>query len=635
MYATPWCIAYWLTLIAPAVGLLARLGRSGDWIAPARGPGAALLLLWLALGVSAFASPVRGPVLLWSAPWWSALTALTWAVAWRAAPATKDPSLATAHVVARAGVIFAITSLGVWLAEIQPGVAAAGWRVALTELRNAQPLGHANYTAGGALLALPALAHLTARSAGWRRWGWLGGTGLVLAALFSSGSRGGFLGLGVVLLAGLGLAPWPPRWKVAGAAAALAAVLTLAAANPRVRSLWLASAGDTPPNASSVQRRAMLAVGWTMGRDRPWVGWGLHATPLIYPRYRASADGGAENVLQLHNTPLEIWTGTGFLGVIAVGSLAWAILKGWRRVRWASVTVVGYGAFALTDYQLDVPWMLVGLVLPSALLIDIQPVRHRSPRWLAALLLVGTALLISSLGEPPPAPRLNTRALALGADPAHADEAIALLQTSLTTDGDQEIAHFNLGWLQVVRAPAAAAAHFRAAAGLVPDKGGVYFGLGLAALNQGQRSRAATLLALECLNDPAFLFSPWWNVPALAALRDEARRALAAQLDELEAKKGMGRPWLDSQLGALRSAAPALGTVDAATAVTYRRQRLGYPVLMRDLDLPKPVDLFDVRESSPPRGLAKPLPPLPSKGWLPSTWMLDLLARVEDDALSA
>ena len=52
------------------------------------------------------------------------------------------------------------------------------------------------------------------------------------------------------------------------------------------------------------------------------------------------------------------------------------------------------------------------------------------------------------------------------------EEYFALLRESLALNPDQEIAHFNLGWLLVVRAPAEAERHFLAAARLVPDKGG-------------------------------------------------------------------------------------------------------------------------------------------------------------------
>ena len=61
-----------------------------------------------------------------------------------------------------------------------------------------------------------------------------------------------------------------------------------------------------------------------------------------------------------------------------------------------------------------------------------------------------------------------------------------------------------------------------AAAALVPNKGGVYFGLGLARLNQGHRDPAVRAFALECLNDPVFLTSPWWRDANVGTMRPAA-----------------------------------------------------------------------------------------------------------------
>jgi hypothetical protein len=55
----------------------------------------------------------------------------------------------------------------------------------------------------------------------------------------------------------------------------------------------------------------------------------------------------------------------------------------------------------------------------------------------------------------------------------------------------------------------------------------------------------------------------------------------------------------------------------------YRRERTGYPVLMKNLDVPPPEDLFDVQED--PR-MADSLRFLfPPKGWLPAPRLLELL----------
>jgi hypothetical protein len=55
----------------------------------------------------------------------------------------------------------------------------------------------------------------------------------------------------------------------------------------------------------------------------------------------------------------------------------------------------------------------------------------------------------------------------------------------------------------------------------------------------------------------------------------------------------------------------------------YRRERVGYPVLMRNLDLPRPIDLFYVEENLPAATELNFL--FPRKGWLPAPRFLPLL----------
>jgi tetratricopeptide (TPR) repeat protein len=373
----------------------------------------------------------------------------------------------------------------------------------------------------------------------------------------------------------------------------------------------------------------MMLAGWRMGLDRPLLGWGPGTTPLVYPRYRGQLDGGAENVLQLHSLPVNLWAELGLAGLAALAALALLGLRHAAADPLTATSLAGYVAFSLTDWQLDVPIFAVAVAFYCARLTSTRSTLHRTeeasapspgiaPRLVGAGVLLGLAL-VALLGRPDPTPELNVRALAAGRDPAQADTAIALLRASLAHNPDQEIAHFNLGWLLVVRDPPRAEQHFRAAAALVPDKGGVYFGLGLALLNQSRSAAAAAAFALECINDPRFLASPWWREPAIAATRAASAAAFADYLRRL----GPAAP-------AGLSAIP-LGEVPPGPERLTRRERLGYPVLMRNLDLPPPIDLYEVRElvSPPPANST-----LPAKGWLPSPLLRQLLDRPAGPARS-
>jgi hypothetical protein len=469
------------------------------------------------------------------------------------------------------------------------------------------------------LLGLPWLGLAARRAAGARRAGWTVLAALALLNLFNSGSRGGLLGLAALGLAAAASARLGWKKFALVGTAALALVALLAVASPRIRGLLGPRDPLAEPSLTDVQRTAMAKAGILMGRDRFMLGWGPGTTPLAYPRYRQEVSGGAENVLQLHSLPIQLWAETGATGVLIAAALGFLVLVNRSRAPVAAVTLAGYAVFALTDYQLDVPVFSAAVALLLALLTPpaAPPVAARLRRGVALAALAGVAV-IAGLGRRDPTPRLNTAALALAKIPAQHDRAVALLDESLRLNPDQELAHFNLGWLLVVSDPLAAEQHFLTAATLVPDKGGVYFGIGLARLNQGRRKDAARALALECINEPLFLASPWWNVPEVAALREAA----AAEYRRMLAPRA-GNPWVEKQAALLLTLAPRLGQVSAGPEKNYRRERLGYPVLMRDLDLPIPVDLYDVRED--PRFPASVPFPLPSKGWLPSDRLLNLL----------
>jgi tetratricopeptide (TPR) repeat protein len=323
-----------------------------------------------------------------------------------------------------------------------------------------------------------------------------------------------------------------------------------------------------------------------------------------------------------------LWAEFGSAGILGALFLAALALRAASRATAhvpAAVALAGYAVFSVADWQLDIP--VFGFALAVCLTIITEPPPSASSpraRHVVGFVTLTALAVVAVWGRADPTPELNTRALALARSgtPASAAEAAALLRASLAQNPDQEIAHFNLGWLLLVTDAAAAERHFLAAARLVPDKGGVYFGLGLARLNQGQSAPAARALALECLNDPAFLSSPWWQVPDLAALRP----ATTAEFNRVSALAAASLPttstrsWAAAQLQRVSALAPRLGEVPPGPERSYRRERTAYPVLTRTPDLPPPLDLYDVRESAAPL-----TPDLPPKGWLPCPLLLQLL----------
>lgn len=627
MHAWPWSLALAAAVLAPALALILRaFYREKPLVLPAPAwTGTALAAAGVVL-LSALMSPYRGPSLLWSAPLLGGLAFFFVVFDWlhgvgETAASRREKLLGLA--AAFLGVA-AVISLVLWLdGVIRLGRGLSGG----LEARNYYPLGHSNYTAGLALLLLPVAGALAARGSGARRLVALAVAMLALALLFTSGSRGGIVGLAVIALAGLLAAPWPTRRKITLAVAALALGATFAAANPRTRAIFSPADPAAAPNLSNVQRAAMLEAGLRLGADRPLVGWGPGTTPLAYPRVRALLDGGVENALQLHSTPMQLWSELGGAGVLVALALLWLVARGARTEPAAAVTLAGYAAFALFDWQLDVPVFAFGVAALGALLAP--PRAGPSPARAVGLFSLAALALVVALGRADPTPELNTRALALTAKRTAENDAraVALLRESLALNPDQEIAHSNLAWLLVAADPIAAEQHFRAAARLVPDKGGVYFGLGLACLNQARSDRAARAFALEGLNDPAFFASPYWRDPAIAALRDAAAAHFAALLPLAHARLAPGS-WAAAQLDRVAALAP--GRVPAGPERAFRRERPGYPVLMRNLNLAVAPDVFIVREISAasaaaPDAAASSLPP---KGWLPSPILVELLAAI-------
>ena len=590
-YAWPWFF-YWQVLLVTPIALLAgRLLAGGAGVRFGGALDAGLGLLAAASVGSAWFSPFR---------WQSLNAALTPVAAvafvyllldWiEREPAERARRAARlGHLLGGLMLLFVVVSGAMWVGyDVLPARAAGRpWAEALA-IPNANPLGHYLYTAGFAVLAAPWLAALglTAPRRGVRAV-WLGAAGLAAALVVTSSSRGGVVALLVALAcaAAFWLArPAVPRSRLLLAVGGLGlAALLVVGLNPRLRDFLRQGRWSALASESNAQHLAMLDAGWLMGRDRPWIGYGPATVPLVYPRYRAQLPGGTENVLQLHDAPLQFWAELGAPGLLALGLLLAGVIgrarrpdgsPGRRLGDGALTALAGYAAMALADYQLDVPLFAAAV---GALLVLLQVHRRpgaagsaRAPRLPGALLLAALALMVwptlsnlrarqlfAAAADAREAGRLDVfvrqteqAAAAAPREPFYpvqlgaffgeqslqADQpaaqardrerCAAAWRQALAINPDQEYCHFNLGWLRWLQDPREADGHFRAAARLVPDKGGVYLGLGLSLLARDQRNPAVEAFALEWLNDPKAMTSPLWTAAPLAAMRDRVAAAV-------------------------------------------------------------------------------------------------------------
>jgi len=492
------------------------------------------------------------------------------------------------YMVGFSAAVFAIFSLCSWLLAGASG-------------RNEYPFGHSTYVAGAAVLALPVLGGFA-----WtRRPGrilWILALMADGAVLISTESRGGVIGAVVIVML-VALSSWRRShhrvrngWLLS--LAAVTTVALLVASNPRLRDFVTHREWGALASESNRQRSAMLTAGVELGLERPLLGHGPGTVPYEYPRVRANLAGGVDNVLQLHSTPVHVWVEQGAIGLLgglmvmagflrrALGALA---VDGDRDLRRRSVTALlafaGYGVMALTDFQLDVPFIGVGVAALLILGTGSEPrgaekrLRMAGIRWamFAVLASIVGWSITATFSDAKARARLDHGLTALesgdsdaylvdiadaiehapwdvfyrnqlamfwlreaslfdGADEQNAARRVAVdaLEGSLVVDQAQEFPHFNLGWLQFQENPVQAIDHFYAAARLVPDKGGVYFGLGVSYREGGDLESAARAFALEWLNDPIAMTTPVWENPDFTSLRPMIVEALAQHVVALQ-----------------------------------------------------------------------------------------------------
>ena len=286
--------------------------------------------------------------------------------------------------------------------------------------RNWAPMGHQNYVAGFLILLLPILGSLAIAQTGKWRSLWIAGIGLGLIDLYTTSSRGGFLGLGAIVLYAIIVALFRSkisrRWVIVGGSGAIALLGLLIAANNRLRSLvsgLLSSFGNPSQGAGELMFRAIAAdAGWRMGLEHWLFGAGAGSAVMLYQQYRPQWAGReAELLFQLHSTPVHLWAELGIGAVITFVFLLVAIVSLWiklhRSLSWQAHpqdqaiayglfgSLLGYGMLAITDYQLDVPAISGSLVIVFTCLTYLGQVHtkqlitlgyHKQPRlWLAII----------------------------------------------------------------------------------------------------------------------------------------------------------------------------------------------------------------------------------------------------------
>ena len=492
-------------------------------------------------------------------------------------------------------IVFSLLSLGLWLSQTYlPELARLqalseygiqrGFNFNILSLRNWYPIGHQNYVAGFLVINLPLLAGW-----GWSqrgRWRWLawGGAGLGLMVLYTTGSRAGGLGLGVtvltaLLLLGIHQRPQPWQWLL-GSGVGLVSLLALGFTNDRLRTSVSAILQGNLSQGELAYRWITLVTGWTMGMAQPWTGLGLGSVPLAYQRYRPGWAGReAELIHQLHNTPIQLWAELGLgglgLGVGAIALWGWTTYRVWQQTQVPRALLigltsglVGYGAVALTDYQLDNIAITGSLLIELSLLITFAQFPPRTPqahpssrRWQRRWVRVGLGGLLTFLVTLVPFYRAWSLAhqgfVALAEDDrvgfvdnlerAHqiapwqpyysyqlgwnlgnfsfADSlpeeqrrrlqgaAIAWFEAAISQSPHLEFGYSSLGWLQGDVEPVASAIAFTEAAQLVPAKAGVFFGLAIQFLRLNQPEQAIQAFVLEIARHPLYLTSPFWQQP--------------------------------------------------------------------------------------------------------------------------
>ncbi|GFE67715.1 O-antigen ligase family protein [Chroococcus sp. FPU101] len=446
------------------------------------------------------------------------------------------------------------------------------------ELRNWAPLGHQNYVAGYLLLALPLLVALAILQPN-RRSLWCIGVVLGIINLYTTSSKGGWLGLLGLLGSGLMILIFksrlPRRWLGIAGVSSLTVLLMFIFSNNRLRQTFANLTSGEGSNELAY-RWINTNVGWMMGSSHPFTGIGVGNVPLAYQKYRPIWAGQeSELIYQLHSTPVQLFAEMGVWGILTmIGAIVWLIhnLIRYRSTNttddillWSLVSgLFAYVLMSLTDYQLDnipvsgtliiyfaviaslfsskkqfshpMPVFYTGLGLTIAVIIWLIPI-HRawqlSNQGFFALNQDRVDAFRASLAqaqkiapwEPYYPYQLGWNIGNLAYTTQNPQERQKLLSESVTwfekgntASPYQEFGKSNLGWLLLSSSPTEATKAFTQSIQLIPAKQGNFYGLGLSLLRQNKIELGIDAIAFEAIRHPLFITSPIWRSKGMQPL---------------------------------------------------------------------------------------------------------------------
>ncbi len=380
MVEWPWVLFWQVGLLCPVLWFLGLfrqsrliwLGNRLDWL---------IGVLLVSLLISTLLAPFPLPARWYS---WAAICCLAALYALNSWLTTPQRRLWLLTAQGYLGLAFILVSLFLWSSQVllpelsrlqtlqQYGVSLP-FDFSRIELRNGSPIGHQNYVAGYLILILPLLLGLGINQRGWRRSLWFAGVALGLVTLYTTSSRGGWLGVAMLGMIGFGTLIWnstlPRRWISITGIVGIGILAILVLANNRLRDLFtgiLSGAGG----GEIAYRLITITTGWQMGLDHLLTGAGPGNVLPLYQKYRPTWAGReAELHYQLHSTPAQLWAELGVWSVvIGIGAIGLFIYLSdrWFKNRphspspippiligclMSSITV--YFIFSLTDYQLD------------------------------------------------------------------------------------------------------------------------------------------------------------------------------------------------------------------------------------------------------------------------------------------